>query len=132
MLEIKNLNVRFKDHHVLNNLNLNIEEGIVLGILGKNGAGKTTLFESLYQSIKYNGSINWHNEALKREHISYLETENYFYPYITGKEYLSYFSESNVFKYQELSDRFGLPLDKYAQDYSSGMKKNWHLWACCS
>ncbi|WP_336664375.1 ATP-binding cassette domain-containing protein [Elizabethkingia meningoseptica] len=123
MLEIKNLNVRFKNHHVLNNLNLNIEEGIVLGILGKNGAGKTTLFESLYQSIKYNGSINWHNEALKREHISYLETENYFYPYITGKEYLSYFSESNVFKYQELSDRFGLPLDKYAQDYSSGMKK---------
>ena len=40
MLEIKNLNVSFKTQNVLNNLNLNIEEGIVIGILGKNGAGK--------------------------------------------------------------------------------------------
>lgn len=46
MLEIKNLNVSFKTQNVLNNLNLNIEEGIVIGILGKNGAGKTTLFRS--------------------------------------------------------------------------------------
>lgn len=65
MLEIKNLNVSFKTQNVLNNLNLNIEEGIVIGILGKNGAGKTTLFESLYQNVKYSGAIKWHNESLK-------------------------------------------------------------------
>lgn len=91
MLEIKNLNVSFKTQNVLNNLNLNIEEGIVIGILGKNGAGKTTLFESLYQNVKYTGTIKWHNEALKRESISYLETENYFYPYIIEKNTLVIF-----------------------------------------
>lgn len=59
MLEIKNISVSFKDKNVLQNLNLKIEEGIILGILGKNGAGKTTFFESLYQSQKYSGEILW-------------------------------------------------------------------------
>ncbi len=123
MLEIKNISVSFKDKNVLQNLNLEIEEGIILGILGKNGAGKTTLFESLYQSQKYNGEILWQNQKLLRENISYLETENYFYPYITGREYLSYFSKDTLPKTIELAEKFQLPLDKFVQYYSSGMKK---------
>ena len=123
MLEIKNISVSFKDKNVLQNLNLEIEEGIILGILGKNGAGKTTLFESLYQSQKYNGEILWQNQKLLRENISYLETENYFYPYITGREYLSYFVKDKLPKTIELAEKFQLPLDKYVQYYSSGMKK---------
>lgn len=123
MLEIKNISVSFKDKNVLQNLNLEIEEGIILGILGKNGAGKTTLFESLYQSQKYNGEILWQNQKLLRQNISYLETENYFYPYITGREYLSYFAKDKLPKTIELAEKFQLPLDKYVQYYSSGMKK---------
>lgn len=123
MLEIKNLAVAFKDKNVLQGLTLNIEEGLIVGILGKNGAGKTTLFESLYQSQKYSGEILWQNRKLLREDISYLETENYFYPYISGKEYLSYFSKDKLPKTIELAEKFQLPLDKYVQYYSSGMKK---------
>lgn len=123
MLEIKNLAVTFKDKNVLQGLNINIEEGLIVGILGKNGAGKTTLFESLYQSQKYSGEILWQNRKLLREDISYLETENYFYPYISGKEYLSYFSKDKLPKTIELAEKFQLPLDKYVQYYSSGMKK---------
>lgn len=123
MLEIKNLSVSFKDKHVLQSLNLEIEEGKILGILGKNGAGKTTLFESLYQSQKYSGEILWQSKNLLRENISYLETENYFYPYITGKEYLSYFSKEKLVKTIELAEKFQLPIEKFVQYYSSGMKK---------
>ncbi|WP_175620987.1 ABC transporter ATP-binding protein [Chryseobacterium schmidteae] len=123
MLEIKNISVSFKDKNVLQNLNLDIEKGIILGILGKNGAGKTTLFESLYQSQKYSGEILWQNQKLLRQNISYLETENYFYPYITGREYLSYFAKEKLPKTIELAEKFQLPLDKYVQYYSSGMKK---------
>lgn len=123
MLEIKNISVSFKDKNVLQNLNLEIEEGIILGILGKNGAGKTTFFESLYQSQKYSGEILWQNQKLLRQNISYLETENYFYPYITGREYLSYFAKEKLPKTIELAEKFQLPLDKYVQYYSSGMKK---------
>ncbi|MDF2833935.1 ATP-binding cassette domain-containing protein [Chryseobacterium indoltheticum] len=123
MLEIKNLSVSFKDKDVLQGLNLEIEEGIIVGILGKNGAGKTTLFESLYQSQKYGSEILWKKQKLLRENISYLETENYFYPYITGREYLSYFAKDKLPKTIELAEKFQLPLEKYVQYYSSGMKK---------
>lgn len=123
MLEIKNVSVEFKNQKVLNHLNLSIEEGCILGILGKNGAGKTTLFESLYQSLSFSGNITWKNERLQRKQISYLETENYFYPYITGEEYLSYFSSEKEDEIKEIIEKFNLPLKKYVQYYSSGMKK---------
>ncbi|QXU49680.1 ATP-binding cassette domain-containing protein [Chryseobacterium sp. D764] len=123
MLEIKNIHVHFKNQNVLNDLNLFIEEGCILGLLGKNGAGKTTLFESLYQSIPFSGEISWRNERLKREMISYLETENYFYPYITGEEYLAYFTSKKEVEIKETIEKFNLPMKKYVQYYSSGMKK---------
>lgn len=123
MLEIKNVHVNFKNQNVLNDLNLTIEEGCILGLLGKNGAGKTTLFESLYQSTPFSGKITWKNEQLKREMISYLETENYFYPYITGEEYLAYFTSKKEEEIKGFLERFNLPLKKYVQYYSSGMKK---------
>lgn len=123
MLEIKNINVEFKNQKVLNDLSLSIEEGCILGILGKNGAGKTTLFESLYQSLSFSGNMIWNGERLQRRQISYLETENYFYPYMTGEEYLSYFSSKKEDEIREMIEKFNLPLKKYVQYYSSGMKK---------
>lgn len=123
MLEVRNLNVSFKNQKVLQDFNLNIENGEIVGILGKNGAGKTTFFESLYRSVKFSGEVILENQHLKREQISYLETENYFYPYITGKEYLSSFKEISNSKYIELIEKFNLPLNKFVQYYSSGMQK---------
>lgn len=123
MLEIKNLQVEFKNQKVLQGLDLSVPEGSIMGILGKNGAGKTTVFDSLYQNIKFSGTVNWQGHILKRSCVSYLETENYFYPYITGEEYLSYFSGKKEIDVNELTKKFNLPLKKYVQYYSSGMKK---------
>jgi ABC-2 type transport system ATP-binding protein len=123
MLEVKNLNVSYKKQNVLSGLNLEVEEGVILGLLGKNGAGKTTLFESIYQELKYDGEILWQNQRAKRENISYLETDNYFYPFITGIEYLGYFRNNDKEKYEKLIVEFNLPLEKFVQYYSSGMKK---------
>ncbi len=46
-IEIKNLNHRFDDNEVLNNINLNISSGEIFGLLGPSGAGKTTLINIL-------------------------------------------------------------------------------------
>ena len=67
MLEIKDLIVSYNKQEVLKELSLNIENGTILGLLGKNGTGKTTLFESIYQSTKYQGEIKWHNQKIKRK-----------------------------------------------------------------
>lgn len=127
MLEIRNLSVCFKEKKVLENLNLEVNPSEVLGIIGKNGAGKTTLFESIYQSVKYTGEILWNGSQIKRHDISYLETENYFYPYINGNEYLKYFGKADEF--QILAERFSLPLKKFVHEYSHGMKKKLALTA---
>ncbi|MDN5397386.1 MAG: ATP-binding cassette domain-containing protein [Chryseobacterium sp.] len=123
MLEIKNLQVEFRNQKVLNGVDLSLKQGSIIGILGKNGAGKTTLFDTLYQNNSFSGNINWQGKSLKRSLFSYLETENYFYPYITGQEYLSYFSGQNESDVKEVTEKFNLPLEKYVQYYSSGMKK---------
>lgn len=121
MLEIDNIKVKFKNEVVLKGLSLNIQESKIFGILGSNGAGKTTLFESIYQTLKYKGTIKYNHSKIQRKDVAYLETENYFYPFITGREYLSYFSITDDYDY--LIKSFNLPLDQYVQSYSSGMKK---------
>jgi len=46
-IEIKNINKTFNGVKVLNNLNINVEEGTILGILGKSGSGKSVLLNML-------------------------------------------------------------------------------------
>nr|WP_282096925.1 amino acid ABC transporter ATP-binding protein [Acholeplasma laidlawii] len=47
MLEVKNLSKHFGSHHVLKDINLKINEGDVVTIIGSSGSGKTTLLRCL-------------------------------------------------------------------------------------
>lgn len=47
LIDIKNLSMEFKGKEVLKNINLTIEEGECIGILGRSGAGKTVLMHLL-------------------------------------------------------------------------------------
>ena len=47
ILEIKNLDVYRGPNHVLHNVNLSVEEGQIVALLGRNGMGKTTLLRSI-------------------------------------------------------------------------------------
>ena len=42
MFEIKGLSKSFGEKEVLKNINLQLNKGEIVGLLGKNGAGKTT------------------------------------------------------------------------------------------
>lgn len=67
-IEIKNLNQRFKDKVVCDNLSLNFEKNKIYGLLGKNGAGKTTLINMIaHQLIAKDGEIKIMGKSPKED-----------------------------------------------------------------
>lgn len=125
MLTIKNLTASYGKDSVLENLNLDIEEGMIHGLAGINGSGKTTLFHTIYGFIKPDaGTIQLNEQPLSRKKIAFLETQNYFYSSIKGKEYLDLFPDStSTFSVKMWQELFKFPLNDLIENYSTGMKK---------
>jgi len=68
-IEIKNLNVDFEGLKALKNLNLSINEGEIVGVLGKSGSGKTILMHVLRGTESYkniSGEVIYHLARCKK------------------------------------------------------------------
>lgn len=52
LFKIENLNVKFEDKQVLDNISFSMEKGKIITILGPNGSGKTTLVRCILGLIK--------------------------------------------------------------------------------
>lgn len=124
MIEIKKLLKSFGSNHVLKGVDLEFSKGTISGIVGKNGAGKTTLFKCISNLETYEGEINSDFDKLKN-HIGYLPTMPYLMPYIKGKEYLQLLCNARKIETPNFEEKniFDLPLESYANTYSTGMKK---------
>jgi ABC-2 type transport system ATP-binding protein len=124
MFKLEQIKVHFKDKTILENLNLKIPKGSIFGVLGSNGAGKTTLFETIYQNTKYSGKISLNENPANKKLISYLESENYFYPYLSVKDILSLFENKNT---ENQANRliifFNIPENSVVETLSLGTKK---------
>lgn len=61
VLEIKDLNVGYKTYrgfsHVLKDLNMKVERGQTVGVIGESGCGKTTTMKSIHQILSTNAVI---------------------------------------------------------------------------
>ncbi|MDR1557158.1 MAG: ABC transporter ATP-binding protein [Tannerellaceae bacterium] len=132
MFTIENLHAGYgTGKEVLKGLSLSMETGTIQGFVGLNGAGKTTFLNTLYQFIRPSeGRISYRNAPLRRTDISYLEATNYFYPYMTGREYLRFFPAGEAgFDTESWMQLFALPPDEITETYSTGMKKKLALLA---
>ncbi|WP_299681243.1 ATP-binding cassette domain-containing protein [uncultured Tenacibaculum sp.] len=129
MISIKNLSKKYGRNSVLNDINIDFEEGKVYGVVGENGAGKTTFFNCLSGIENYNGNII--SISNLKDTIGFLQTEFYFFPKITGREYIQLLLNAREVSVKDIDKRniFNLPLDKYAINYSTGMKKKLALTA---
>ena len=47
VLEVKDINKTFGNHHVLKNISLSVNEGEVVSIIGPSGSGKSTLSKQI-------------------------------------------------------------------------------------
>ncbi len=124
MIQLQRVSKSFGNKIVLQDIQFTLERGKVYGLVGENGAGKTTLFRCLAGLESFEGSIQSDFEPIKN-HLGFLTTEPYFFPRMTGREYLRFLCQARNKSTENLDERnvFDLPLDVYAQNYSTGMKK---------
>jgi ABC-2 type transport system ATP-binding protein len=112
-------------------LNLELEPGTVLGLIGRNGAGKTTSIQCLVGLLRADsgemrvfGRPNDLNKPEWKQNIGYVGDIHVFYERWTGQQNLRFLSQFypnwSEGKAAELANRFQLPLDKRAKDLSTG------------
>ena len=133
MLEIINLRKVYGLHVVLHDVSLNLLPGTIHGLVGANGAGKTTLINCLYGlENDFGGTVRDTANAPVREHCGLLPYEPYFYPRLTGREYLEFCLQARgrpLMDFSRWNQLLELPLDQYADEYSAGMRKKLALLA---
>jgi len=133
MIEFKNLHKSFGKLVVLNDLDLNINEGGIFAILGPNGSGKTTLIKCLLgMVIPHKGKITYNNKSVLgkwdyRNDLNYLPQIANFPPNLTVKELIEMVKnlrpkQSNE---EDLIKLFGLDdsLQKKLGNLSGGTKQ---------
>ena len=97
IIECINLSKRYGKNSALNNINISIEKGRIVGLLGSNGSGKTTLIKlinNLLEPTSGNILINDKKPGIEsKKIISYLPERNYLDVNYTLNQYLKYFKD---------------------------------------
>ena len=132
MLKIEHLNKNFKTKEVLKDLNLEVHDGSIFGLVGINGAGKSTLLRliaGVYEpeggSITLNGTDTWKDPEIRRD-IAFVSDEQYYPLGCTIKslkllyESMYNFDEAAWHKYMEM---FDLEPGMSITNLSKGMKR---------
>ena len=65
MLTIQNLNAYYGKSHVLHDVNLNVNSGEIVALLGRNGSGRSTTAKAIMGLVECHGSIVWKNQQIQ-------------------------------------------------------------------
>ena len=97
LLEIKDLNKSFDNKEILKDINLSIQSGRIIGLLGKNGVGKTTLIKLINDLLTpTSGEILIKGKKMgveTKKVISYLPERTYLNKQMKVSEVISYFED---------------------------------------
>lgn len=133
MININGVSKTFDDICAVKNVTLNIQEGMVFGLIGTNGAGKSTLLRMLSGVFKPDeGTILvddepvYDNVKVKSE-IFYLSDEQYFFPEATPATMAEYYNgiypKYDLKRFYILLEKFRLDKKRKMKTFSKGMKR---------
>lgn len=112
MIEIDSLNKSFGKINALNNLNLKIKKGELLGLIGPNGAGKTTAIRIISCILNPDSGdvlvdgMSIYDEPIKiKSMIGYLPEEPNLYERFKAKDLLHYFAELYGVPKEDIDER---------------------------
>ncbi len=132
ILRTENLTKYYGKIKALDNLNLRVEQGQIMGILGPNGSGKTTTLGIILDVLKAtSGSFTWFENTYGAKHRyrigSILETPNFF-PYLNADQNLDIVRKTKLLNpqsFDEVLDFVKLKARRQSKfkTYSLGMKQ---------
>lgn len=129
VLSVNNLNKSFFSKRAVNNLNLQIEQGKIYGLLGVNGSGKTTLMRMISGLLKQSsGEIKVMDKTIgveSKEIVAFMPTDNYLYKFMKVKQlkqyYLDMYKDFDPDKFDELIESMGISQEEKVSGLSTGM-----------
>lgn len=136
-IEIKNVTKYYSKTKALDNVNLQIPAGRIIGLLGKNGAGKSTLMRCILGFLKYEGEIkvlakqvNKSNRSINKE-IAFIPDVSSLDDRLTVQQTINYVAALNdswnAEKANNLLKKSELPLKRKVGNLSKGMKTKLYL-----
>jgi len=120
----------------LEEVNLDLPEGYILGVVGRNGSGKSTLFQSMLfgdcldggkiSIYGKNGGTDGEERIDYRKQCAFVLEAFPFTDTVTAKDigdiYGPFYKDFSKEKYKELLEKFEIPLKKRMKKLSTGMK----------
>ncbi len=134
IITIKNLKKKYDDKFELGKIDIDIPEGVIVGLIGENGAGKTTLIKSMLNIIKIDsGEIKIFGKDYKQEEKDIKEDigvvlDNMFFPELLNAKDIN-ISMKDIYKnwdsnlYFSYLKEFNLEECKPIKSMSKGMRK---------
>lgn len=137
ILDIKNLTKSYKAF-TLENINLSLPKGYIMGLIGENGAGKTTLIKLIMNLVKKNaGSIdifgmdNLKYEKEVKDRIGFVYDNCFCYDYLSlednAKLMSSLYSKWSFDTFERYINKFSLNKKQKLRELSKGMRMKFAL-----
>lgn len=129
LIEIEGLYKSYNKLLALNNLNLSLEGGQIVGLLGPNGSGKTTLIKILNDLLKAdrgNILIDGKNPSIEtKEVVAYLPDRNSLPDYMKIKDLINmqadFFKDFDAHKANSMIEDLGINTNMRFKSLSKGM-----------
>lgn len=132
MIEICNVTKRFGDFVCLDQVSLEVPDGIVYGLVGENGAGKSTLLRliaGVYRvdagEIRIDGKKT--SSVSAKQKIFYMPDRQYYdrnaTPLTIGNFYRNFYVDFSMEDYRGLLEMFELEENALLDSFSKGMRK---------
>ncbi|HBG5901402.1 TPA: ABC transporter ATP-binding protein [Clostridioides difficile] len=127
----------------LNNINLELKEGDIVGIIGPNGSGKTTLIKIIMGIIDADeGEIELCNETIENSPISFKNNIGFvydslqFYPHLKVKEFRKivslFYKNFDRERFDEYLNKFDIEENMHIENLSKGQSEKLMLSSALS
>ncbi|RKY55503.1 MAG: ABC transporter ATP-binding protein [Candidatus Neomarinimicrobiota bacterium] len=137
VIKITGLTKDYKQVRALEDIDLQISRGRIVGLLGKNGAGKSTLLKCLLDFLRYEGDVEFFGKSTKEwkydlhTRVAFIPDVSGLDPRLTVQQTIDYVAGINPSWNSEKAERLfaksELPRNQKVKTLSKGMKTKLYL-----